>query len=423
MKKRRSPTQILLVIMISLIIVTTVLLAFSSDGIKKFFEQLEFKREYVEYVESAAYEFDVDANLIYAVIKAESDFDASSTSESGAVGLMQLLPETYLMDICKIIGTEESADALYDPKTNIRAGTYYLSYLINYFGSVRSALAAYNAGMGNVASWLEKDDLCDENGELIPEKIPYYETRVYVSRTEYNFKQYSSLYPNVISTDEQYTSGTSDTTASETASPTEAVTAETTASAIDITDSTITTATGDTSSTDNTEITEQPEDFYEKPLFLTEAEVFALAQKYGAVYDIDPCLILAIAKIESSFNAHAYSRTNDYGLMQINPPTYLGDIRPATGTGEDIMVLLDAETNVMCGTYYLRWLSDRISGTEEIIVAYNYGIGNVLRMLADENYSYGGKLIYDNIPSASARSYLRRVMTSYEDYKLIYGGE
>ena len=140
------------------------------------------------------------------------------------------------------------------------------------------------------------------------------------------------------------------------------------------------------------------------------------------MYDIDPCLILAIAKNESSFNAHAYSYTNDYGLMQINPPTYLGDIRPATGTGEDLTVLFDPETNVMCGTYYLRWLSNRLSGTKEIVVAYNYGIGNVLRMLADENYSTDGKtLIYDNIPSASARSYLKRVMASYESYKLKYG--
>ena len=93
-----------------------------------------------------------------------------------------------------------------------------------------------------------------------------------------------------------------------------------------------------------------------------------------------------------------------------------------TKTGEDLTVLFDPETNVMCGTYYLRWLSNRLSGTKEIVVAYNYGIGNVLRMLADENYSTDGKtLIYDNIPSASARSYLKRVMASYESYKLKYG--
>ncbi len=397
--------------MIFLIILTTVILAFSSDAIKKFFERQEFKREYGEYVEAAAKEFDVDANLIYAVIKAESDFDASATSASGAIGLMQVLPETYLGDIRKVIGTEENIEALYDPQTNIRAGTYYLSYLINYFGSVRSALAAYNAGIGKVTVWLENEDMCDESGELIAEKIPYYETRVYVSRVEYNYEQYSSLYRDIITTDEPPIDLPDDTSTAENT---------TAAEDTDVTETTVVTEL--TTATENTDDPGLPDDYYETPLYLTEEEVFALAQKYGAVYDIDPCLILAIAKNESSFNAHAYSRTNDYGLMQINPPTYLGDIRPATGTGEDLTVLLDAETNVMCGTYYLRWLTDRITGTEEIVVAYNYGIGNVKRMLQDEYYSTDGvKLIYDNIPSASARSYLRRVMASYESYKLIYG--
>ncbi|MBQ0125470.1 MAG: lytic transglycosylase domain-containing protein [Clostridiales bacterium] len=366
MQKRHSPKELVLEILIFFVILAAVVLAFSSDALSEIFGKIEYQRKYTEYVESAAEEFGVDENLIYAIIKAESNFDKDAFSVAGAVGLMQLVPDTYMKDIRTFLGIPGGEEMLREPEVNIRAGTYYFSHWLNYFGSVRSALCAYNAGIGRTLAWLENTEMCDFDGELLVETIPYYETRMYISRVEYYYEMYSALYP----------SGHSDTQGSE----------------------------------------------YDAPLYITEEQAYAYAEKYGEMYGVDPCLVMAIINIESSFNAHALSSSFAMGLMQIKMPTYLGDIRPATHTSSDENALYDPETNVMAGTYYLHWLGERLSGTEEIIVAYYYGIGNVVRMLDSAEYSSDGeKLIYENIPNSSARTYLTRALREYEKYKLIYG--
>lgn len=372
MRERHSSTKTLIILIVAAAIVLAVVLALTWDVIFKRIEKTVYQREYSEYVVKYAREFDVDENLVYAVIKAESDFDKDAVSPSGARGLMQIMPETYLGDICTALGTPADENALFDPETNIRAGTYYLSYLINHFGSVRSAVAAYNAGIGRAREWLGNKSLCDADGELMIDALPIAETRRYVATVEYNYAEYTALYPTT---------------------PPEKIPDE-----------------------------DKPDEKKPEPLYLAEGEVYLLAEKYGKRYGVDPCLILAVAKTESSFNAHALSNSNAMGLMQIKPSTYLGDIRPAIGSSIDENVLYDAETNVKSGAYYLSWLFSRLGGMREVVVAYNYGIGNVLRLLENEEYSTDGKtLIYDKIPNSSARSYLNAVMRYYEGYKVVYG--
>ncbi|HVR42649.1 MAG TPA: lytic transglycosylase domain-containing protein [Thermoanaerobaculia bacterium] len=93
----------------------------------------------------AARKFDVDAALVSAVIKAESDYDPRVVSHKGARGLMQLMPAT-----ARRFGVTDS----FDPNANIHAGTRYLRWLLDRFeGDVRLALAGYNAGEGNVAKY------------------------------------------------------------------------------------------------------------------------------------------------------------------------------------------------------------------------------------------------------------------------------
>lgn len=116
-------------------------------------------RQFDHIINHASEKNRVDPDLIRAVIKAESDYDPSSTSSRGAMGLMQLMPET-----ARELGVLNA----YDPYENIMAGTRYLKLLLErYDGNIPLTLAAYNWGMGNV--------------ERRPGGIPT-ETRTYIAR-------------------------------------------------------------------------------------------------------------------------------------------------------------------------------------------------------------------------------------------------
>jgi hypothetical protein len=101
-----------------------------------------FKSKYNDIIVRAARHFDVDAALVSAVIKAESDYDAKTLSHKGARGLMQLMPATAAR-----FGVTDS----FDPEENIYAGVRYLRWLLQTFdGNADLAVAAYNAGEGNI---------------------------------------------------------------------------------------------------------------------------------------------------------------------------------------------------------------------------------------------------------------------------------
>ena len=101
-----------------------------------------FKSKFNHLIVEAAKKFDVDAALVSAVIKAESDFNDRELSNKGARGLMQLMPST-----AERFGVTDS----YDPVANIYGGVRYLRWLLQTFnGNADLAVAAYNAGEGNV---------------------------------------------------------------------------------------------------------------------------------------------------------------------------------------------------------------------------------------------------------------------------------
>ena len=148
-------------------------------------------REYSDYVETYAAEYGVPEAVVYAVIKTESGFSSGAVSDAGAVGLMQIMPDTFHWLLTM---TKESLDSgmLYDPQTNIKYGTYYLSYLYLRYGSWDEVFAAYNAGHGKVDEWLADEDCIDENGKLA--QIPYEETRNYVKKVNKAIDVYTRLY-------------------------------------------------------------------------------------------------------------------------------------------------------------------------------------------------------------------------------------
>ncbi len=128
-------------------------------------------------IDKYAKEYDVDSYIIASIINAESSFNKKAVSKAGAVGLMQVLPQTAKW-ICKQNGEEYSLEKLKDANFNIRVGTYYLKYLITKFKNLDVAICAYNAGEGVVGEWLKNEDYSDDNKTL--KTIPYLETRNYL---------------------------------------------------------------------------------------------------------------------------------------------------------------------------------------------------------------------------------------------------
>jgi len=127
-----------------------------------------FPRSLEDIVQSAGYRYGVDPNLVWGVIKVESNFNSRAVSRAGARGLMQLMPATARM---------HNVRNIHDPSENVHAGVRYLRLLLDRFnGNVRLALAAYNAGPGAVSKY-----------KNIP---PYPETRKYVRRVLKYYRHY-----------------------------------------------------------------------------------------------------------------------------------------------------------------------------------------------------------------------------------------
>ena len=149
--------------------------------------------KYQEYVEKYSEEYEVDKYIIYAIIKAESNFDTNVQSQKGAKGLMQLMEDTA-EEMANTVQVEIlSEEDLFDAEKNVNLGIAYYAYLLEYYNrSTTLALTAYNAGMGNTDSWIS-EGIIKEDGENI-ENIPYTETNNYVRKILNNYQMYLKLY-------------------------------------------------------------------------------------------------------------------------------------------------------------------------------------------------------------------------------------
>ena len=149
--------------------------------------------EYSEYVEKYSEENNLDKYLVYAIIKAESNFDPHVTSSSDAKGLMQLMEETAIERSNMIDEQTIETHDLYDPEINIKLGTSYFAYLLGLFdNNTILALTAYNAGLGNVQEWINKGIIKKDGSDI--ENIPYKETNNYVRKILKDYQMYMKIY-------------------------------------------------------------------------------------------------------------------------------------------------------------------------------------------------------------------------------------
>ncbi len=184
--------------LIIILIVAAILFGFLFDMILTQIERVIYPKpdEYSAFVEKYALEYGVSEELVYSVIKTESGFDSSAVSNKGAIGLMQMMPTTFEWLTNDILREHLDKGMLYDPETNIKYGTYYLSRLYNRFGDWNTAIAAYNGGEGNVSEWLSDTRYSDDGKKLNVDKIPdeFAETENYVKKVNKALKKYKELY-------------------------------------------------------------------------------------------------------------------------------------------------------------------------------------------------------------------------------------
>ncbi len=139
--------------------------------------------EYQDIIRGHARNYDLDPDLLAAVVYVESRFHPDAHSDAGAVGLMQLLPATAQGIATRTGGTKFVLSDLQDPEINIRYGAWYLDHLRDRYGDMQTALAAYHAGQGNVDRWRREG-----SGIVFPE------TRAYVAEVERVRRVYEKAY-------------------------------------------------------------------------------------------------------------------------------------------------------------------------------------------------------------------------------------
>ena len=167
------------------------LISFAFSFAPSLFFKSMYPLRYEDEITASSSAHGVDPFLVAAIIRSESSWDPEVASNQGAVGLMQLLPETAADMVSKrlVDASVYPVDQLTDPAVNIEYGCAYLSYLLTYFnGATDRAIAAYNAGMGNVDDWTKQND-------LLHNAITFPETQAYLVRVNMAKARYQELYP------------------------------------------------------------------------------------------------------------------------------------------------------------------------------------------------------------------------------------
>lgn len=169
------------------------------------FERIIFPRRHVDVINQYAKKAGIDPDLVMALIRQESVFNPIARSPVGALGLMQLMPQTAKMEAARIgtdyVNAEErkqltvkSVDPLrlVEPETNVAIGIHHMRSLIRKYQNLVIVLSAYNASPSAAQRWMNEFSLHDEL--MFIERIPYKETRSYVKLILRNYFYYKRWY-------------------------------------------------------------------------------------------------------------------------------------------------------------------------------------------------------------------------------------
>jgi peptidoglycan lytic transglycosylase len=166
-----------------LIVAVAATFVYLRSGEPAWFQRVRYPLKYEQIVRGHARNYQLDPALLAAVIYQESKFRSDAKSGSGAIGLMQLQPETAKGIAIRTGGSQFQTSDLYNPEINVRYGSWYLRHLLDKYDDERTALAAYNAGQRNVDEWRAQG-----------KEIQFSETREYVDRVEHLKGVYRDAY-------------------------------------------------------------------------------------------------------------------------------------------------------------------------------------------------------------------------------------
>ena len=180
------------ILIICIILLSIFFLLFKVIDIDKIVMKKVYPLKYTEYVEKYSKEYNIDSYMIYAIIKAESNFNEKAKSKSNAIGLMQIMEPTA-KEIAVEMKLNILEQQLYEPEWNIQLGTkYFASLLEKYKNNYSIAIIAYNAGIGNVDKWIKEGTIKEDGTDL--ENVPFKETNNYVRKILRNYEIYKGLY-------------------------------------------------------------------------------------------------------------------------------------------------------------------------------------------------------------------------------------
>lgn len=193
MKRKRKKTKRKAAVLLVLILLAAAIAFAVYHNANRSLQKTLYPLKYEKYVATYCRKYNLEESFVFAVIKCESSFQSDAVSSAGAMGLMQIMPDTFTWLKTKT-GEDLPQKMLFDPETSIRYGCFLYSMFIEQFGTEAEAVAAYHAGPNNVKKWLE-DENYSKDGKTLYD-IPFSSTKAYVQNVMKTKDIYEKLYFN-----------------------------------------------------------------------------------------------------------------------------------------------------------------------------------------------------------------------------------